>query len=166
MIGLRHRCFAVAAALSLAADQLSKMWARRVLKPIYPHVETVVAGYWDFRYSENRGAAFGFASHVAGAHVVFAVTALVLAVGSVVYLRRANLARPALFGTALGLVVGGALGNAIDRLLYGRVTDFIVWKIGRHEWDTFNVADAVLVAGIGLLLIDGFAKASDTKRRG
>ena len=57
---------------------------------------------------------------------------VVLAVGSVFYLRKANLARPALFGTALGLVVGGALGNAIDRLVYGRVTDFVVWyAVGR-----------------------------------
>jgi signal peptidase II len=166
MNGLRHRCFAIAALVSLTVDQLTKIWARRVLQPLYPHVKTVVAGYWDFRYSENRGAAFGFANDLAGAHLVFAVTALLLAVGSVFYLRKAKLARPALFGTALGLVVGGALGNAIDRLVFGRVTDFVVWKIGRHEWDTFNVADAALVVGIALLLIDSFAKASQTQRPG
>ena len=55
----------------------------------------------------------------------------------------------------LGIIVGGALGNAYDRLAYHHVTDFVVWKVGTHEWDTFNVADAALVAGIaGLLLFD------------
>ena len=55
----------------------------------------------------------------------------------------------------LGLIVGGALGNAIDRVAFGRVTDFVVWKLGTHEWDTFNVADAALVVGIIGLFFDG-----------
>ena len=161
--GRRYGSFALAAALSLAADQLSKLWARRVLQPIYPRVKVVFAGYWDFRYSENRGAAFGFAQAIPGAHVAFAALALALAVGSVIYLRRAQLTRPVLFGAALGCVVGGALGNAIDRLAFGRVTDFVVWKLGTHEWDTFNVADAALVVGIALLFLDSFAKAADAR---
>ena len=164
MSNRRYPSFAVAAALSLAADQLSKLWARRVLQPIYPRAKVIVAGYWDFRYSENRGAAFGFANGIPGAHLLFAFLALAMAVGAVFYLRRAQLERPALFAGGLGLVVGGALGNAIDRIAFGRVTDFVVWKIGTHEWDTFNVADAALVVGIALLFIDSFAKAADTRR--
>ena len=55
---------------------------------------------------------------------------------------------------ALGLVGGGAIGNLIDRILHGRVTDFIVWHYKHHEWPAFNIADAALVVGVGLMAID------------
>jgi signal peptidase II len=55
---------------------------------------------------------------------------------------------------ALGLVGGGAIGNLIDRILYGRVTDFIVWHYKGHEWPAFNIADAALVVGVGLMGLD------------
>ena len=57
-------------------------------------------------------------------------------------------------GAELGLLAGGALGNVIDRIATGRVTDFIVWRAGAHEWPTFNIADAALVVGIIGLLFD------------
>ena len=55
---------------------------------------------------------------------------------------------------ALGLVGGGAIGNLVDRVIYGKVTDFIVWKVGAHEWPAFNIADAALCIGVGLMLLD------------
>jgi len=51
-------------------------------------------------------------------------------------------------------VGGGAAGNLIDRIRYGRVTDFIVWHIKEHEWPAFNIADAALCVGVGLLVLD------------
>jgi signal peptidase II len=150
----RYSAFALAASLSLAFDQLSKVWARHVLRPIYPEVKTVIARYWEFRYSENPAAAFGLFRGVPGARWLFAVVAVAIAVGSIVYLRRDHLRRPLRIAVELGLVVGGALGNAVDRIVFGHVTDFVVWKIGTHEWDTFNVADAALVVGILGLLVD------------
>ena len=150
----RYLGFAVTAALALACDQLAKIWARHALLPIYPQVKTVISGYWDFRYSENPGAAFGFLRDVPGAHWLFTVVAVGIAVGAVVYLTRTVLRHPLRVAVELGLVVGGALGNAIDRVAYGHVTDFVVWKLGHHEWDTFNVADAALVVGIIGLVID------------
>jgi signal peptidase II len=146
--------FSVTALTALVADQLSKQWARAVLKPIYPAVKTVIAGYWEFRYSENPGAAFGLLRHVPHAHCLFDVVTLAIVAGAVVYLVRTPLARPLRVGAELGLLVGGALGNLVDRVRFGRVTDFIVWKVGSYEWHTFNVADAVLVVAIGGLLID------------
>jgi signal peptidase II len=56
--------------------------------------------------------------------------------------------------TELGLLTGGALGNIIDRVTFNKVTDFIVWRIGAHEWPTFNIADAALVVGVLGLVID------------
>src|SRR6266550_4761027 len=55
---------------------------------------------------------------------------------------------------ALALVAGGAVGNLIDRIYYGVVTDFILWHYKHHEWPVFNVADVVLVVGVGLMFID------------
>ena len=60
-----------------------------------------------------------------------------------VYLRKTPVESTRLH-IALGLVGGGAIGNLIDRMLYGKVTDFIVWKVGVHEWPAYNVADAAI----------------------
>jgi signal peptidase II len=148
--------FAVAAAFAFAFDQLTKVWARKALLPIYPHVKTVIAGYWEMRYSENPGAAFGLLRGVPAAQWLFVAIAAGICVGAIFYLRRAELRHPLRVAAELGLVVGGALGNAIDRVLYGHVTDFVVWKVGSFEWHTFNVADAALVVGIiGLFLDSG-----------
>ncbi len=157
----RRWIFVVSAAFALAFDQLSKVWARHVLLPIYPRVVTVIPRYWELRSSENPGAAFGLLRDVPGAHLLFVPVALAIAVGAFLYLKRAELRRPLRVAVELGLIVGGALGNAIDRVFVGRVTDFVVWKIGAHEWDTFNVADAALVVGIIGLLVD--AGGSKTK---
>jgi signal peptidase II len=151
----RRWYFVFAAAFALAFDQLTKVWARHALLPIYPRVKTVIPHIWEFRYSENPGAAFGLLRDVPGAHLVFVPIALGLAIGAFIYLKRATLRRPLRVAVELGLIVGGALGNAFDRVAFGRVTDFVVWKIGTHEWDTFNVADAALVVGIIGLLFDG-----------
>jgi signal peptidase II len=55
---------------------------------------------------------------------------------------------------ALALVAGGAVGNLIDRIYFGVVTDFVLWHYQTHEWPVFNVADIVLVVGVGLMFID------------
>ena len=150
----RRSIFLVTAALALGFDQLTKVWARHVLLPIYPRVKAVIPHVWEFRYSENPGAAFGILRNVPGAHLMFVPIALGIAIGAFVYLKRAELRRPARVAAELGLIVGGAVGNAIDRVAFGHVTDFVVWKLGTHEWDTFNIADAALVVGIIGLLLD------------
>lgn len=164
MIKRRLQVFGIATALALGFDQASKVWARLVLRPIYPQVKTVINGYWDFRYSENRGAAFGILHDVPSAHLFFAISALVITIGAVVFLWKARPRHPLRLAVEVGLIVGGALGNAVDRLIYGRVTDFVVWKIGQHEWHTFNVADAALVVGvIGLFLDSGRSRPDGAK---
>jgi signal peptidase II len=155
--GTRSRlsAFAVAATLALTFDQLTKMWARHTLRPIYPDVKTVIHGIWEFRYSENPGAAFGLFRDWPIMQWLFAAVGLAVVVGAVLYLMRAELKHPLRAAAEMGLIAGGAVGNMIDRLVFHRVTDFVVWKWHGHEWDTFNVADAALVVGIILLIIDG-----------
>jgi signal peptidase II len=69
------------------------------------------------------------------------------------YLRKTPIENTRLH-VALGLVGGGAIGNLIDRVAFGKVTDFIVWKYHGHEWPAFNIADAALCIGVGLMLLD------------
>jgi signal peptidase II len=143
--------FIITFLLALGADQASKMWARASLRP-HPGPMTVIDGYWDFRYAENTGAAFSFLRNSPNAHYLFAGFALIALVVIGAYLWHA---RPddRLFGCGMGLLAAGALGNLIDRLAFGRVTDFIVWRVGNHVWPTFNVADALLLVGVlGLVL--------------
>ncbi|MDB4969415.1 MAG: peptidase [Myxococcales bacterium] len=159
----RFVAFTVTAAFALAFDQLTKIWARHVLLPIYPRVARVIPGYWEMRYSENPGAAFGFLRNVPGALYFFSVIAVAISIGAIFYLRKTELRHPWRVGAWLGFVVGGALGNAFDRVAFHHVTDFVVWKIGTHEWDTFNVADAALVVGIAGLLLDSRPAKADGK---
>jgi signal peptidase II len=149
----KYRWFAFIFALSLALDQGSKVWARHVLRPIYPAVKTVIPGFFEMRYSENPGSAFGLFRGVPGARYLLFIVGIVALVFVAGYLRKAPAGARRL-GAELGLLAGGALGNVIDRILSGRVTDFIVWRAGAHEWPTFNIADAALVIGVIGLLFD------------
>lgn len=149
----KYKAFIVALLLAVGLDQGTKIWARQTLKPRYPDVVTVVPGFFELRYSENPGAAFGiFRNMPGGRYLFYAVgVAAFFVVGS--YLRRARPEHLRL-GAELGLLAGGAAGNLIDRVVIGRVTDFVVWRAGSFEWPTFNVADAALVVGIIGLLFD------------
>jgi signal peptidase II len=149
----KYKFFIIAIVLSLGLDQGSKIWAREKLKPKYPEATQVIPGFFEMRYSENTGSAFGLLRGVPGARYLFFVVGIgaLLVVGN--YLRKAKPEQRRL-AAELGLLAGGAVGNIIDRVVFSKVTDFIVWKVGTHEWPTFNVADAALVVGILGLLID------------
>ncbi len=153
MTAAKYRWFVIVFTLSLVLDQGSKIWARRALRPIYPTVKTVIPGFFELRYSENPGSAFGLFRGVPGARYLLFVVGIGALVIVATYLRKAAPAARRL-GAELGLLAGGALGNVIDRITYGRVTDFIVWRVGAHEWPTFNIADAALVVGVIGLLFD------------
>jgi len=139
--------------LSIAADQGTKMWARSTLKPIFPESKTVITNYWEMRYSENPGSAFSLFRGVPGARWLLLFVG-VAAMGVVGYYAKKAPDGAARMGAELGLLAGGAIGNMWDRALYGKVTDFIVWRYGSHEWPTFNVADAALVIGVIGLALD------------
>jgi lipoprotein signal peptidase len=149
----KYKAFIIALLLSLALDQGTKVWARHSLKPKYPDVVTVIPKVFELRYSENTGSAFGLFRGLPGARYLFFVVGIgaLWVVSS--YLRKARPEQRRL-GVELGLLAGGAIGNIIDRAAFSKVTDFIVWKVGTHEWPTFNIADAALVLGVIGLLFD------------
>ncbi len=152
--------FLVILATSAGFDQASKIWAREALPA---HVaRPVIDGYWDWQLEQNPGAAFSMlAEPGAGArgtaiHVGFGLIAAVALIGLGIVAARTR-PEQRLRRTAYALIAGGALGNLIDRVGAGSVTDFVRWHIHDHMWPIFNVADAVLVTGVALLAIESLA---------
>jgi signal peptidase II len=142
----------VSALLLGAADQASKVWAVRNLPLFEPRV--LVHGFFDLVHVRNTGVAFSLLSTLDHRWVhPFLILATVLAMGAVL----AYIAYLPCRGTApvgLGLILGGAIGNLIDRARLGYVVDFIDLHWRGHHWPTFNVADVGISVGIALLVID------------
>jgi len=163
----RWKIFLLVALLAVAADQGSKLWARHSL-PVVGHGCTIpdslvshacyarsvplIDGYWDWHLSFNPSSAFGLFPE-SGARVLLSLIGVlaVFAMGWMV--RRAKDSQTGML-VALGLVAGGAIGNMIDRIYFGVVTDFTLWHWkDKATWNVFNVADVVLVVGVALLIL-------------
>jgi len=150
----KYILFGVFAVVSIVLDQWTKALAREALRPLDPyHPKVVIDGFFNLRYSENQGVAFGMLQNMTGGRVVLTLMA-VAAFALVLYYLRKSEPQATRLHVALGLVGGGAIGNLIDRMMYGRVTDFIVWHVKEHEWPAFNIADAALCIGVGLMVLD------------
>ena len=154
---------AVAAAL-LAVDQATKWWILEVVR--LPEVGRVhVLPFLNLTMVWNRGVTFGLLQGEAPWHA-YALVAIASAVAVLLLLWLAR-AENRLVSCGLGLVLGGAVGNVIDRLRFGAVVDFIdVHAFGWH-WYVFNVADSAIVTGVGLLCADALLRprSGDNERR-
>jgi signal peptidase II len=144
------------AALGFTLDQCLKWWllnvfdiAERAPVPILPFFDVVMA--W------NRGISYGwFTSHAREAQWVLIAVSVV--VSAILWVWSARTDRP-VTATALGLVMGGALANALDRALYGAVADFFHFHAGDFSWYIFNLADVAIGAGAALLFYESVATA-------
>ena len=130
-----------------------------------PTVE-VVGDFWNFRYVENPGAAWGLFSKASDAVRVpfFLFVSLAAMVFIVTFLRKLEEDQLMLM-IALALVFGGALGNFIDRLHLSYVIDFIDWYVGTKHWPTFNFADAAITTGVAFMVIDQIRDAIRARKR-
>ena len=141
------------AGLVVALDRVTK---RLIARDIPLHeTKKIVGGFFYLTHAENTGAAFSlFAdspSHWKIAMLVmFSVVALVV-VSSLLWRASHTMTST---GIGLALILGGALGNLWDRLLSGRVVDFLLFYIGSYPWPAFNVADSAIVCGAGLLVFE------------
>jgi signal peptidase II len=146
------------AALVVALDQASK-WI--VLATLRPGESVYVAPFFNWVLTFNPGAAFSFLSDAGGwQRWGFTALALGVSVWIVTLLRRHG--NETLLALALTLILGGAIGNVIDRLHYGAVVDFVQWHAAGFYWPAFNVADSAITIGAVLLAWDQlFGKRGD-----
>ena len=115
-----------------------------------------VIPYFNLTYVHNTGAAFSFLSDAGGwQRWFFAGLALVISIAITVWLAKLQ-KHETLLAVALALVLGGAIGNLIDRLAYGYVIDFLDVYVGNWHWPAFNIADSAITVGVGLMLAESF----------
>jgi len=138
-------------ALVLVLDQVSKL---AVLATLTPYQDVVrLAPFFNLVHVHNTGAAFSLFADQAGWQRWFFLAVALIASGVILWLLRATRGR-APFSIALSLILGGALGNVIDRLAYGHVIDFLDFHVAGWHWPAFNVADSAITLGAGLLIWD------------
>lgn len=141
----------------LLLDQLTKA-AIEARIPLHTSV-TIVDGFFDLTHVKNRGAAFGLFASIESpfrALLLNAVAFLVF-VGILVYAFRSSPGSTRL-QVGLALILGGAVGNLMDRVRLGSVTDFLDFSIGAYRWPAFNVADSAITIGVLLLALDIWRK--------
>jgi len=135
------------------ADQLTKFW---ILANFQEYQVVEVWPVFNLTLVYNTGAAFSFLADAGGwQRYLFAGLALVVSLILFFWLKGMQ-AQERLTAWAVALVLGGAVGNLIDRLVYGKVVDFLQWHWEHHYFPTFNLADSAITLGVILLLIDTF----------
>ena len=133
-------------------DQMSKAWAVQKLR--LGQDKTVIRGFLDFAYAENPGIAFGQLQEGGWwGRWALAALASAAAVAVLTYFFRTSRSDDRILG-ACALLLAGIAGNLTDRIRLGYVIDFINLHAGDYHWPTFNVADASICAGAGLLILD------------
>jgi signal peptidase II len=139
--------------LALVLDQGSKLAVDSTMQ-LYQSIP--VLPFFKLTYVHNTGAAFSFLSHAGGwQRWFFAGLALVISVVITVWLSRLQ-KQETLLAIALSLILGGAVGNLIDRLAYGYVIDFLDVYYGTWHWPAFNIADSAITLGVMLMLAESF----------
>lgn len=143
----------IVAGVVLIADQVTKVWATARLRPIDSY--EVVPGFFRLTYARNRGVAFSlFADAEFEVKWVLAAISAVAAAAVAYYLWRAD-SHTRRLNAALALLLAGIVGNLIDRVRLGEVVDFLDfhWR-NQYTWPTFNIADAAICVGAGLLALE------------
>ena len=141
-------------------DQLHKYW----MLDVYGIIEKApvrITSFFDLVMVWNTGVSYGLFS----THVQEWLVALSLGIAGLLWIWASSV-RSAVAAAALGLVIGGALGNATDRLTRGAVADFFLFHYQQFNWYVFNVADVAIVAGVGLLMYESFVIGERNNRRG
>jgi signal peptidase II len=138
------------AAIVVLLDQITKITVTQILS----YGQSVpVTSFFNIVLVYNKGAAFSFLSSQGGWQRYFFTAIAVVAVLIITYLLKKN-AGQRLFCWGLALILGGAIGNLIDRVIYGHVIDFLDFYVKNWHWPAFNVADMAICLGAGLYILD------------
>lgn len=159
----KMKVFLGAFAPSLALDLASKEWVSRSLS--YADRLTVIDGFFYITHVRNPGAAFSLlADSPEPFRRIFFISVTSIAVLLIFSFYRKLAPGDRLSGLALGLILGGAVGNLIDRIRYGEVVDFLHFRLwSGYSWPDFNVADSVIVVGVGLLVVELLASEGESR---
>ena len=156
----RYAFVGAVAGLAIVLDQLSK-WGIRAKVGLYESLP-VIDGLFSITHVRNTGGAF---SIFAGAHeswrVPFFVVVAVVAIAVLLHFVRRVAPGQWVVLAALGAVLGGAIGNMIDRVRFGQVTDFFDAHWRGYHWPTFNVADSFITVGMLVLIVHSFFAADE-----
>ncbi len=153
----KYKLVLVLSAVVLLLDQITKIWIESNLA--LGETRAVIPGFFNLVFVLNKGAAFGFLADLEGAlRTYFFIGVTGLAVVLIIYLLRTVHRRDFYLFTALGLILGGALGNLIDRIRLGMVIDFLDFHLGSHHWPAFNLADVAISVGAVLLIVSFYKK--------
>lgn len=155
-IPLKLKLFVPVFALTFAIDQWTKQWILDRFS--YGEQLAIIPGFFNLTHVRNPGGAFSFLATLPEEirQAFFLGTGLLAIVLLLIFLRRIE-PRDGLAATAIGGVLGGAIGNLMDRLRYGEVVDFLDFRlIGGYVWPTFNMADCWIVVGVALLMFQMF----------
>ena len=162
-----RRAFHLSIALLVVLLDRATKWAVAENIGLHDSMQ-IIPGVFRLTHVENRGAAFGLFAQSSShwINTLLVVCSIVaLAIVSTLLWRNSHIMRAT--GIGLALILGGALGNLWDRLVSGRVVDFLLFYIGRYQWPAFNVADSAIVVGAGLLVIEVlFSRPSKERQAG
>jgi len=147
------------ALLVLFLDQLTKVVIERAFD--YGDVRPVT-GFFSLVLTYNKGAAFSFLASASGWQAEF-LTFVGIAASVFIFYLLARHGHQRLFACALALILGGAIGNVIDRLAYGHVIDFLDFHWRGWHWPAFNLADSAIVGGAALLIVDELLRVRRAK---
>ena len=146
------RGLAVAAVLVIV-DQLSKSAVLGFFAGSSFGAHEAITPFFNLVLTYNRGISFGLFNTPSGINVLlFSLLAATIVTMLIIWLRRVE---SSLLAVAIGLVIGGAIGNVIDRIRFGAVVDFLDFHIGSWHWPAFNVADSAICVGVAAMLVDG-----------
>lgn len=153
----RLKTAAILAACIIVPDQITKAVIQK--KYALWDSEPVIPGFFNLAHVLNKGAAFGFLNQPdTNWQIWFFVAVTFVALGFIYYLLTTADHGDRFFIWGLGLVLGGALGNLMDRIRYGFVVDFLDFYIGSYHWPAFNVADIAISCGAFAVIISMYMK--------
>jgi signal peptidase II len=153
----KHGLFFTTLLLVVGLDQISKMYVSSVMSLHASH--PVIDGFFNITYVRNPGAAFGFLSNAAPMfRSLFLIVVSAAAIVMILYFLAKNKSAAMLLTFALSLILGGAVGNLLDRIRFGNVVDFLDFYIASWHWPAFNVADSAISVGAVLLIVEMFVR--------
>jgi len=134
-------------------DQLSKAGILALFAGHLPGQQQPITSFFNVVLIHNRGMSFGLFNQSGGFNaLLFSFVAAVIVAVLIYWLSRAE---SSMLAVAIGLIIGGAVGNVIDRIRLGAVVDFLDFHIGVWHWPAFNVADSAICIGVAVMLLDG-----------